>query len=409
MPLSRRPRLAGLAAAQILSIAGDRIHSLALVSLLTAGGAAGGAAGALAGGANASGLVGLGLAMLLPSLLFAPFVGPFIDRWSLVAVLVVADTLRALVVGGLPGAYDAAGTGALLAGVFAGFTLNVFFLPARSALPPRLVPPNELLGANALLALCGVAATVVGSGLGGRVVDAIGWRGALYVDAATFGVSALLLATLRGAAPGRARARRLSLRRYARLVAAGAALLVRAGRARRALLAGVGLWVGGGFLHVAGALHVQSRPGEVGRLGVLMGVFGVGLAASATWAMSRRRLSARWALGGGLLGTALGLALFALARAPLLMGAAALWTGLCVGPLLAASETEMQEAAGERRRGRAFAGRDFASRLAFLLAIGAAGTVVRAAGPAAAILAGAVMLALLGAAVFRQSAQAGRR
>jgi hypothetical protein len=140
-----------------------------------------------------------------------------------------------------------------------------------------------------------------------------------------------------------------------------------------------------------------------------MGVFGVGLAASATWAMSRRRLSARWALGGGLLGTALGLALFALARAPLLMGAAALWTGLCVGPLLAASETEMQEAAGERRRGRAFAGRDFASRLAFLLAIGAAGTVVRAAGPAAAILAGAVMLALLGAAVFRQSAQAGRR
>jgi hypothetical protein len=81
-----------------------------------------------------------------------------------------------------------------------------------------------------------------------------------------------------------------------------------------------------------------------------MGVFGVGLAASAAWAMSRKRLAARWALGGGLLGSALGMGLFALARAPLPMGGAALWTGLCVGPLLAASETEMQEAAGERRR-----------------------------------------------------------
>ena len=394
-----RPRVAVLAAAQLLSIAGDRIHYLALVSLLTAGAAAGAAAPA----AGASGLAGLGLAMLLPSLLFAPFVGPFIDRWSLVAVLVVAHAARALVVGGLPALHDAAGTGALLAGVFAGFTLNVFFLPARSALPPRLVPPDELLGTNALLALCGVAATVVGSGLGGRIVDAVGWRGALYLDAATFAVSALLLATLRGAAPGRARARRLTLRRYARQVAAGIALVARPGRARVALLAGVALWVGGGFLHVAGALHVQSRPGEVGRLGVLMGVFGVGLAASAAWAMSRRRLGARWALGGGLAGTALGLAGFALARAPWAMGAAALWTGLCVGPLLAASETELQEAAGERRRGRAFAGRDFASRLAFLASVALGGAVVRAAGPAAALLAGAAALLALGGAVFAAS------
>jgi MFS-type transporter involved in bile tolerance (Atg22 family) len=125
--------------------------------------------------------------------------------------------------------------------------------------------------------------------------------------------------------------------------------------------------------------------------------------------MRRRRLSARGALGGGLVGTALGLAGFALARDPWAMGAAALWTGLCVGPLLAASETEMQEAAGERRRGRAFAGRDFASRLAFLAAVALGGAIVRAAGPAAALLAGAAALLALGGAVFAASGGGARR
>jgi hypothetical protein len=175
-------------------------------------------------------------------------------------------------------------------------------------------------------------------------------------------------------------------------VAAGLLFLARSARTRRAMLASLGTWVGGGFLFVAGALHAQSAPGRVGSIGALMAVFASGLALSAGWAMTRRDISSPWALGGGLVGAGLGLAGFAVAQTFWLMAAAGLWTGLCVGPLLACAETELQRAAGERRRGRVFAGRDFASRLAFLISIGAAAALTPSFGAGATLVVGAVVL-----------------
>ena len=90
--------------------------------------------------------------------------------------MLATDFARAFVVAALPLA-DAAGTAA--AGLRLSrsrFTLNVFFLPARSALPPRLVPPGGAGGGNAMLVLGGVVATVVGTALGGPLVDRFGWR-----------------------------------------------------------------------------------------------------------------------------------------------------------------------------------------------------------------------------------------
>jgi len=232
-------------------------------------------------------------------------------------------------------------------------------------------------------------------------VDAIGWRNALYLDAATFAISAVLLATLWRATRRARRPRPLGVRRYLWLVGAGLLFLARSARTRRAMLASLGTWVGGGFLFVAGALHAQSAPGRVGSIGALMAVFASGLALSAGWAMTRRDISSRWALGGGLLGAALGLAGFAVAQTFWLMAAAGLWTGLCVGPLLACAETELQRAAGPRRRGRVFAGRDFGSRAAFLLSLGIAAVAVPVARSEGALLIGAVLIALLGFAAAR--------
>jgi predicted MFS family arabinose efflux permease len=353
------------------------------------------------GAGSAQHLAWLGVAMLLPSLLLSPFVGPLVDRWQLVLVLVVADALRALVVASMPQAFGAAGVPAILALVFAGFTLNCFFLPARSALPPQLVDEPDLLRANALLTLGGVAATILGSGFGGRVVDTIGWRNALYLDAATFAVSAILLATLWRATRRGRPSRPLRIRRYLWMVGAGLVFLTRSARTRRAMLASLGTWVGGGFLFVAGALHAQSAPGRVGSIGALMAVFASGLAVSAGWAMTRRDISSRWALGGGLLGAAVGLAGFAAAPTFWPMAAAGLWTGVCIGPLLACAETELQRAAGERRRGRVFAGRDFASRAAFLLSLGIAALAVPVARSEGALVIGAVLIGLLGFATLR--------
>jgi hypothetical protein len=139
----------------------------------------------------------------------------------------------------------------------------------------------------------------------------------------------------------------------------------------------------------------------VGSIGVLIAIFATGLAAGAGWAMTRRAISSRLALGGGLLGAALGLAAFAATRSFWLMAGAGLWTGLCVGPLLACAETELQRAAGERRRGRVFAGRDFVSRAAFLVSLGIAAAAVPLVQSGGTLVIGAALIALLGLAATR--------
>jgi predicted MFS family arabinose efflux permease len=76
-------------------------------------------------------------------------------------------------------------------------TASAFFEPARSATLPQLVPDRYLATANALGALVWSLMFGLGAALGGVVTDLLGWRAALGVDAATYAVSALLVARIR--------------------------------------------------------------------------------------------------------------------------------------------------------------------------------------------------------------------
>jgi MFS family permease len=385
-------KLQALGLAQLLSAAGDRLHYLALVSLVTA-------RAATLGIDAAPALMTLALVMLLPTLLFAPLAGPIVDRLSLVTVLVVTDALRGVAVLFMPAAYDRAGVDLLFAAVFLLFTLNVFFLPARAAIPPRLVGRDQLLAANAFLALIIVIATIGATAIGGWAVDHLGWRSALYVDGITYLVSALLLVSLRGSAPPPSPRRRSGWRVYWAEVASGFQLLVRSTPARRSVVAWLGLWIGAGVLHVAGTIHAQNSPGEMKDIGWILAALGVGVALSSLWAMRHREFPAVPALGGGLIGVAVGLGLFAASGDLWHLCAAAFIAGLASGPLIASSETELQRASGERRRARAFAVRDFLSRLVFLVCAGVSVPLVGWLGSGAALWLGAVSIGGLGIAL----------
>jgi MFS family permease len=76
-------------------------------------------------------------------------------------------------------------------------TANAFFFPASSGLVPHVVSPGRLQQANALLRLAHSSTAVVGAGLAGLVVAAVGSGPALAFDAATFLVSAALLLRIR--------------------------------------------------------------------------------------------------------------------------------------------------------------------------------------------------------------------
>jgi MFS family permease len=69
--------------------------------------------------------------------------------------------------------------------------------PARSALVPTLVASHDLVGANALVALNGNLARLVGSPLGGVLVEVAGLPGLVIGDAASFLLGAALLALVR--------------------------------------------------------------------------------------------------------------------------------------------------------------------------------------------------------------------
>ena len=141
---------------------------------------------------------------LLPAVLFGPLAGAFADRWDRRWTMVVCDVLRFSLFLSIPlvGLWSGGGTPALvwlLAASFLIETVSLFWIPAKEASVPNLVPRERLESANqlTLIATYGsapVAAAVfavlslVSKALGDGVeyfatgpVDL-----ALYVNAATF-------------------------------------------------------------------------------------------------------------------------------------------------------------------------------------------------------------------------------
>jgi MFS family permease len=172
-------------AGQLISLFGDRIHQLALAAavLITTGSA-------------------LATAMVfvtatIPNLLFSPLAGTLVDRWDRKDVLVVSDILRAAVVLLIPIAI-VSNILFVYPLVFALTTISIFFRPARVAILPQIVRPDELLTANSALWVGETLADVIGYPLAGLFVVALGSALpiAFWLDAATYAASALLLSTL---------------------------------------------------------------------------------------------------------------------------------------------------------------------------------------------------------------------
>ena len=172
-------------AGQLISLFGDRIHQLALAAAVLV----------TTGSALATALVFV--TATIPNLLFSPIAGTLVDRWDHREVLVVSDLLRAAVVLLIPIAIV---TNILFVYplVFVLTTISIFFRPARVAILPQIVRPDELLTANSALWVGETLADVIGYPLAGLFVVALGpaLPIAFWLDGATYAASAVLLATL---------------------------------------------------------------------------------------------------------------------------------------------------------------------------------------------------------------------
>ena len=148
------------------------------------------------------------LSRVLPGLFFGPIVGVVTDRFDRRNLIVIADIGRGLLVGFLV----FADTLTVLVGITFGLeVLALLGQSPRAAVLPRLVRDRDLVSANSLMLAAAYGTAPVGAGfnwflaslpdvtLGGIVpAETAPFALAFIVDAATFLLSGLLIATLPG-------------------------------------------------------------------------------------------------------------------------------------------------------------------------------------------------------------------
>jgi MFS family permease len=149
---------------------------------------------------------GVVLAMFtLPYVLFGVLAGGVLDRIDRRGVMVAADIIRGALVLAVPFVAEHS-TDAVFVLAFLTACATAFFDPGLMALLPDVVPAEDLLRANSVLAATTHVTEIIGYAIAGFVVSYLAMRTTFTVDAATFGVSAvtLLAMTLTGA-PSRVR------------------------------------------------------------------------------------------------------------------------------------------------------------------------------------------------------------
>lgn len=142
-----------------------------------------------------------------PFLLVGLPAGALLDRLRRRPVMIAADVGRAAALVSIPLAHslDVLTMAQLYVVVLVTGALTVFFDVAYMAYLPSLVDREQLVEGNAKLELSRSGAQVAGPALGGGLVGWLGAATAVWIDAASFVVSALALAGIRRQEPEPAR------------------------------------------------------------------------------------------------------------------------------------------------------------------------------------------------------------
>src|SRR5215831_11308077 len=144
-------------------------------------------------------MVVIGLLQTIPPLILGPLIGVYLDRANKKTVMVWVDVARTVLVLLIPllYAFGELTLERLYAAVFLLAIVSTIFGPALSSAVPQLVRRDQLTAANALLQTTTNTGLLLGPLFSGIGIALIGSQNVLYVDAATFFVSALCLIAVR--------------------------------------------------------------------------------------------------------------------------------------------------------------------------------------------------------------------
>lgn len=314
----------------------------------------------------------------LPALVISPLAGAYVDRWDRKRTMILCDLIRMGVILTLPWLVEWSSQVPFYLAVFLIFGVASFFIPARLALIPDLVPADRLGHANALFTSSGMIGSTVILLVGALLVEWFGAARSCWVNAASYLCSAALILPIRRRSvrggPGRASARLILLE-----VGEGIRELWRHPDTRR-IIGLLGILMGGaGASVVLATVLVQRFLGTVTKdVGFLSLWLGIGMLAGAlAYGRWGTRLAKRLVLGLAFLGCGLVLGGFIAAVRGMRSGVAASCLaglmGFGLAPVGIITNTLVHEAHPERLQGRIFSSLGVVVNLALILSMLAAG------------------------------------
>jgi MFS family permease len=143
-------------------------------------------------------LAAAGVCRWLPGLLLASYGGVIADRYERTTVLIVSAVVSAVLMSGIAVVVAADGPiGLILALLALSAVALVPYLPAAGALTPEIVGEKDLAAANSIFSALENLVVVVGPGIGGLLLLTGQPVVAVAINAASFAISAGIIARLR--------------------------------------------------------------------------------------------------------------------------------------------------------------------------------------------------------------------
>ena len=332
------------------------------------------------------------LAHSVPNSLLGPIAGTFADRIDQRTLMIATDLGRAgvfiLIAATLPS------FAILVVLMTIAAVLETGFRPAGRSAVPALVEQSDLMSANAWLVTALNAGFATGPIIGGFLVATVGVPGALYANAGTFLVSALLLTRVpRLRAEDTEDEERMP---FFATVREGLAF-ARKDRIVRAVVIGLFLGVAAAALDNVALVFMATRVLDAGPtgFGALETAFGIGMIAASLWLVRKTRFAAAGLFAVGWLGTAIGTLGVGFAPALGIALAAHMIGGIGNGIVLVGGDTLIQQNVPKQMLGRALGIAGSAPFLGSLIAYTAGGVLVDTVGARATFIIAGVTTAIV--------------
>jgi predicted MFS family arabinose efflux permease len=170
---------------QVVSQLGDWFDTIALYTIIQN----------LTGSGRNIGL--LLVARFVPSFFLGSLSGVVADRFSRQKIMIITDVLRAVVVLGFLFVRRPDQLWIIYVLTVFQLGLSTFFEPAKTAAIPSIVSDRELVAANAISSVTWSVMLTLGAAIGGLITGWFGTNAAFILDAATYLLSAALIASIR--------------------------------------------------------------------------------------------------------------------------------------------------------------------------------------------------------------------